>query len=333
MYFREFLKQNFCEENLHFWVDYRNMLYHHQHHQRTNNNSSSSTTTSSDKESTTNGNNTSSSSSSSTTTDYNRILSECYAMYVTYLAPQATMELNIDHTLHQDIIRFVAESFKVVNSNSSTSTSTGTSNLTSSASTSQITDKRPQQSLPFFYTPTHPSQEQQTIIMVTGHRSQCLKTILTMYERVHDQICRIMAEDSLPRFLKSPRYVQWQQRQREKQQELEQQQQMDQASSSSLSSENLTTSTSSDALSPSPMDSSNNNTKEYDETTTTKHDKKKGAGKQSNNNGTRGKEALHNDDEENTDALHKELDRLTLTGVATTATTTTTPVTRPQPKA
>ncbi|CAO3594547.1 unnamed protein product [Absidia cylindrospora] len=342
MYFREFLKQNFCEENLHFWVDYRNMLYHHHQQQKTSN-SSTTTTSSSEKETSTNSN--SSSTSSSTTTDYNRILSECYAMYVTYIAPQATMELNIDHSLHQDIIKFVEEAFKVVNSNSSSSNTSNNNNngISSSSSssnnnnnnTNHITEKRPQQSLPFFYTPTHPSQEQQTIIMVTGHRSQCLKTLLAMYERVHDQICRIMAEDSLPRFLKAPRYVQWQQRQRERQQELEEQQQMDQAlSDRKNSSSSVNDSMSSDCPPPTNHSSiiSSSTTTNDDEATTIKN----------------GKKSMNKDDnDENTNALHKELDRLTLTGVATTATTTTTttttgnlsstptgttPMTRPQPE-
>ncbi|ORZ25948.1 hypothetical protein BCR42DRAFT_486028 [Absidia repens] len=315
MYFREFLKQNFCEENLHFWVDYRNMLYHHHQQQKTSN--SSTTTSSSDKETSTNSN--SSTTSSSTTTDYNRILSECYAMYVTYIAPQATMELNIDHSLHQDVIKFVEEAFKVVNTNnssSSTNNNSGSSSSSGNNNVNHIAEKRPQQSLPFFYTPTHPSQEQQTIIMVTGHRSQCLKTLLAMYERVHDQICRIMAEDSLPRFLKSPRYVQWQQRQRERQQELEQQQQMDQAlSERKYSSSSVNDSTPSDC--PSPTNQSSITSSD-----TTKNDDEKKNGKNPMNK---------DDNDENTDALHKELDRLTLTGVATTATTTTTTTTTSNP--
>ncbi|KAI8332038.1 hypothetical protein BC941DRAFT_437313 [Chlamydoabsidia padenii] len=255
MYFREFLKQNFCEENLHFWVDYRNMLYHHQHQHKTSNSSTTCNMTTTEKETT---------NTTTSSTDYNRILSECYAIYVTYLAPQATMELNIDHTLHQDILRFVEETFKVLLSDNDT-----------------IIDhqkRHPYQPLPFFYTPTHPTQEQQTIIMVNGHRSQCLKILLAMYERVHDQVCRIMAEDSLPRFLKSPRYVEWQERQKKRQEmELLAQQEEEQLQQDRSSF---------------PKD--------------------------------RVVDDLKHDDGYDSDVLNKELDRLTLTGVATTKTTTTT---------
>lgn len=280
MYFREFLKQNFCQENLHFWVDYRNMLYHHHHHQQQQ---QQSTSTSTDN-------------LTSSSTDYNRILSECYAMYVTYLAPQAIMELNIDHSLHQDILRFVGETFKVLPSSSD---SHPTSNIIE-----QHQKRHPHhQPLPFFYTPAHPTQEQQTIIMVSGQRTQCLKTLLAMYDRVHDQVCRIMAEDSLPRFLKSPRYVQWQQRQKERQEMelLEQQQQEDdddeedeQATEAEQKSRKASSSSTRSALAKSDL-------------------RKQQLG-----------DLDDNDDGYDSDTLKKELDRLTLTGVATTTTTTTT---------
>jgi hypothetical protein len=274
MYFREFLKQNFCQENLHFWVDYRNMLYHHHHHQQNTNNGAATSTDN----------------LTSSSTDYNRILSECYAMYVTYLAPQATMELNIDHSLHQDILRFVGETFKVLPSSSD---SHPTSNIIE-----QHQKRHPhQQPLPFFYTPAHPTQEQQTIIMVSGQRTQCLKTLLAMYDRVHDQVCRTMAEDSLPRFLKSPRYIQWQQRQKERQEMelLEQQQQEEDEQAASPQHKDRKQSSSSTRSTPATSDLL--------------------------------KQQLGDENDDGYDSdntLKKELDRLTLTGVATTTTTTTT---------
>lgn len=291
MYFREFLKQNYSEENLHFWVDYRNMLQHYELQQK--------------KE--------------------NRILSECYAIYVTYLAPDASKELNIDHTLHQDITSFIQLAFNVhrnhggngnnSNNNNQASSSftsitennNNSNNNTQTNNTSNIMQPH-QQHLPFFYTPTHPSQEQQTIIVVNGNRTQCLRALLQMYDRVHDQVCKNMAEDSLPRFLKSPRYLEWQQRQ----------QQLKTISESP----NPSKSTSSGHSSHGSHNTNKNkiNTKTFDANDDEEdllHDDEDDEKKQQH--------VLmdgDNDDEETKSTL-EELEKLTLTGITTTTTTTT----------
>ncbi|KAI8099197.1 uncharacterized protein BX664DRAFT_320632 [Halteromyces radiatus] len=316
MYFREFLKQNFCEENLNFWVDYRNMLYHHQQHQQqksTNSKNNNSIDSShSDKITMEN--------SSNNIMDYNRVLSECYAIYVTYLAPQSTMELNIDHNLHQDILRFVADTFKVLlnNGHGNTMNNSGNNNNNNNSNSGVSSHHHhhhhhhlpPQQSLPFFYTPTHPSQEQQTIIMVHGNRSQCLKTLLAKYERVHDQVCRTMAEDSLPRFLKSSRYLQWQQRQKELQ-DLGQQEIEDYNQNRKESLVSIDDSFYDDALDGADqiMDTTKYSMEMEGKDTFSHQDKEKVSN-------------MHHMDEDT--SLQKELDRLTVTGVATMTTTTTT---------
>ncbi|CAO3651713.1 unnamed protein product [Cunninghamella echinulata] len=298
MYFREFLKQNYSEENLHFWVDYKNMLQHYELQQK--------------KE--------------------NRILSECYAMYVTYLAPDASKELNIDHSLHQDITSFIQLAFNIhrnhgsnSNNNSNSNSNNNNNNNQASSSSTSINENNNntqtnntsnimqphQQHLPFFYTPTHPSQEQQTIILVNGNRTQCLRTLLQMYDRVHDQICKNMAEDSLPRFLKSPRYLEWQQKQ-----------QLKTIPESPNPSKSTSSGHSHSSHGSHNVNKNKINTKTFDANDDEEdllHDDDDEENEKKKQQTMMGDD---NDDDETKSTL-EELENLTLTGITTTTTTTT----------
>lgn len=143
MYFRDFMKANFCEENINFWVDYYNLRkksYNGRTHQ-------------------------------------NDLLSDAYAIYDNYLSANARSEVNIDHALRQEIIRLVEATFSVV---------AGTA-----------TD------LPFA---ANTAVQTQTAVVVTGAGGPTLRSMLSLYDRVNDHICRIMAQDTVPRFVKTQKF-------------------------------------------------------------------------------------------------------------------------------
>ncbi|KAI9016554.1 hypothetical protein CLU79DRAFT_837606 [Phycomyces nitens] len=146
MYFRDFMKANFCEENINFWVDYYSLRKK----------------------------------ARSRRMIINELLTDCYTIYDTYLGMQAISEVNIDHGLRQEIISLVTTTFKVAPGSSL--------------------------DMPFLNIPIQP-----TLINVTvnGSSQQCLQMIMRMYDKVNDHICRLMAQDSVPRFVKSEKYRQF----------------------------------------------------------------------------------------------------------------------------
>ncbi|KAI7882244.1 hypothetical protein K492DRAFT_236163 [Lichtheimia hyalospora FSU 10163] len=78
IYFREYLKSTFCEENINYWVDYQAL--------RKRNREGA---------------------------NKKELGIECYRIYDRFLAPTAEEEVNIDHALHQEITHLVKHNFKV----------------------------------------------------------------------------------------------------------------------------------------------------------------------------------------------------------------------------
>ncbi|KAI8139438.1 hypothetical protein BJV82DRAFT_627234 [Fennellomyces sp. T-0311] len=150
MYFREFKKSHFCEENVNIWVDYYNIR---RKCKRGN-------------------------------VPTKEILRDAYALYDTYIAPDANLEVNIEHGLRQEIIVYVATHFTVY------------------ANDGQQTQPS---NVPFVVTALHHQQRQVTVI-VNGSTTQCLKGLLRMYDLVIQHICRIMAQDSVPKFIRTEKY-------------------------------------------------------------------------------------------------------------------------------
>lgn len=144
MYFRDFMKANFCEENINFWVDYYNLR-------------KKCRARASQKE----------------------LLSDSYAIYDTYLGPNAHSEVNIDHALRQEIIQLVSSNFSVVSG--------------------------PASDLPFATGGGLPTAAHTTVV-VNGSGTATLKALIRLYDRVNDHICRIMAQDTVPRFIRTQKY-------------------------------------------------------------------------------------------------------------------------------
>lgn len=156
MYFRDFLKSQYCEENVNIWVDFYTLR------KKCNKGGLSS----------------------------RELLRDGYSIYDTYLAPDAPSEVNINHGLKQEIIAFIASNFTVHhppgNNTDHQSTLTGGG-------------------VPFGANAFQPAGQQMTVI-VNGHATQCLRSLLKLYERVNEHICRTMAQDAIPRFIKTEKY-------------------------------------------------------------------------------------------------------------------------------
>lgn len=125
MYFRDYLKTNYCEENINFWVDFRT-LRRKCHAQA----------------------------------ETKELSMDIYTIYQSYLGPYAKSELNINHSLRSEIIQFVSSNYSIT----------------------------------------------MATVSVRDPADAIIEMTIQLYDRVNDQICRILAEDLVPRFSRTPKY-------------------------------------------------------------------------------------------------------------------------------
>lgn len=137
--FKDFLSANFCEENLDFWIDYTTL-------RRKCRNQSPAMPSQNQRD----------------------LLDDAYSLWKMYLAPHATSELNVDHTLRQEMDRLVT-----------TMESKGSIGHHLHSNTAHLHAATP---------------------------SQSLRMMLKWFDRVEEHILRLMASDSVPKFVKTPVY-------------------------------------------------------------------------------------------------------------------------------
>ncbi|KAI8646325.1 hypothetical protein BD408DRAFT_410562 [Parasitella parasitica] len=203
MYFRDFLRSNYSEENINFWVDHSKLLQNLKQSKKT----------------------------------VLEQLSECYSIYELYLGQNATADVNIDHTLHQEIIKYVTAVFFVTNSTTPVTAAAaaaaagggGATAANTATATAQPTPKYPyfiagptnHQTLAtnqpikaskassrlLLMPPEAGKTNKQRIITIRGiPPERCLIKLLKMFGRVNDHVCAMMAEDSVPKFIKTEKY-------------------------------------------------------------------------------------------------------------------------------
>lgn len=102
------------------------------------------------------------------------LLVEAYQIYSTYVAPGSTRELNIDHILRQEMDQFISSISTVVTS-------------------------------PFVNAPFQ-SSDNNTVVLTTGNPANSLRTLIRMLDKVDDHVYRLMAQDSVPKFIRSEIY-------------------------------------------------------------------------------------------------------------------------------
>ncbi|KAH9894166.1 regulator of G protein signaling domain-containing protein [Cubamyces lactineus] len=157
--FREFLRSNFCEENLSFYLDVQDFK------------KSFSTTSSAIAanppparagQKATPG-------QLAMERHHEALIQKAFVIYNTYLAPSSQSELNIDHGLRNELSAYLSE---VIQS---------------------LTGKTFQ---------GHVDLEQANQFNATQ-----LQTMIRLYERIQTHVFRLMATDSVPKFIKTPRFL------------------------------------------------------------------------------------------------------------------------------
>lgn len=137
--FRDFLGDNYCVENFDFWKDYDKFLMNYQR-QRSNGSA-----------------------------NHRQLLEDAYILWDMYLKPGTLRELNIDHTLREDMAEDILKMLTLVH--------------------------------------TYTSGKSKPVLVVsTQSPSESLLTVLNWFDKVNDQICKLMATDSIPRFIQTPEY-------------------------------------------------------------------------------------------------------------------------------
>lgn len=148
--FREFLRSNFCEENLSFWLDVQDF-------KRKFNITSSAVAVNPPPRS----GSRATPGQAAMERHHESLITTAFVIYNTYLAPSSTCELNIDHGLRNELVKYLED---VVTS------------LTGKAFAGKV---EPEQANAFNATQ--------------------LQTMIRLYERIQMHVFRLMATDSVPK--------------------------------------------------------------------------------------------------------------------------------------
>ncbi|GAC93090.1 hypothetical protein PHSY_000651 [Pseudozyma hubeiensis SY62] len=216
--FREFLRQNFCEENLSFWLDVQDFKrrFHttssavavqtpvKDHKGGVGRRLGRSVTGAANKDK----NEQDSQGLTAMEKHQQDLVSMAVVIYDTYLAPSSPCELNIDHNLRTELILYMNKVLAEAKVSSASIHS-----ASPSASTTQLNAGSVGSDAPHGYTGEGASIEERKAAVVSKrlrvplHASQ-LQVMVRLYERIQDYIFRLMATDSVPRFIKDARFIQ-----------------------------------------------------------------------------------------------------------------------------
>lgn len=154
--FREFLRCNFCEENLSFWLDVQDFK------RKFNITSSAAAVNPSRSARSTPG-------QVAMEQHHESLIHTAFQIYNKYLAPSSQCELNIDHGLRNELVKYLED---VV------TTLTGKS----------------------FQGRVEPEQ-------ANAFNATQLQTMIRLYERIQVHVFRLMATDSVPKFIKTSKFA------------------------------------------------------------------------------------------------------------------------------
>ncbi|KAG6864579.1 hypothetical protein C0991_008489 [Blastosporella zonata] len=156
--FREFLRSNFCEENLSFWLDVQDFK------RKFNITSSAAAATPSSRS-------TSRSTPGQVAMEkhHESLINTASAIYNTYLAPSSSCELNIDHNLRNEMTKYLED------------TVTGLGGKAFQG---------------------HIEPEQANAFNATQ-----LQKMIQLYARIQTHVFRLMATDSVPKYIKTPKFL------------------------------------------------------------------------------------------------------------------------------
>lgn len=148
--FREFLRSNFCEENLSFWVDVQDFK------RKFNITSSAMAVTPLSRPGVR-----STPGQAAMERHHESLINTAFVIYNTYLAPSSQCELNIDHGLRNELVKYLEDAV---------------TNLTGKTFQGRV---EPEQA--------------------TAFNATQLQTMIKLYERIQIHVFRLMATDSVPK--------------------------------------------------------------------------------------------------------------------------------------
>ncbi|KAG9317140.1 regulator of G protein signaling [Chiua virens] len=155
--FREFLKANFCEENLAFWMDVEDFK------RKFSITSSAQANVPSGRA----GKGTPG--QAAMEKHHESLIQTAFQIYNKYLAPSSQNELNIDHGLRLDLASYLSEVM---------------TNLNGKSFDGQVDASQ-----------------------ASAFNATQLQTLIKLYSRIQTHVLRLMAMDSLPKFIKTPRFI------------------------------------------------------------------------------------------------------------------------------
>ncbi|KAI8639874.1 hypothetical protein BD408DRAFT_484516 [Parasitella parasitica] len=212
MYFRQFLKSCFCEENINFWVDYNALIKKLGY-------------VSEDKEAIK-----PEELLSLPSKLCESLLVHCCSIYTNYFCPDnAPSELNIDHGLRYDIVQYMQATFTSIAYSSDEDSGNGkpvvadasnvpfgsisvsSHGILSSTTMSSFRRKKKRSNRNHGPATSSSCADDSMLVSVRegvqDSLQTCLYKILHLYDQANDHICRIMAQDSVPRFMKTQKYM------------------------------------------------------------------------------------------------------------------------------
>jgi len=155
--FRDFLKANFCEENLAFWLDVEDFKHKF------------SITSSAQANVPVNRGAKATPGQAAMEKHHESLIQTAFQIYNKYLAPSSQNELNIDHSLRLDLASYLGEVMTNLNGRS-------------------------------FDGQVDASQ-------ATAFNATQLQMLIKLYSRIQTHVLRLMAMDSLPKFIKTQRFM------------------------------------------------------------------------------------------------------------------------------
>ncbi|CCM04033.1 uncharacterized protein FIBRA_06190 [Fibroporia radiculosa] len=160
--FREFLRSNFCEENLSFYLDVLDFKRKFDVTSSANANSSAESSRSGSGSKATPG-------QLAMERHHEALIQMAFVIYNTYLAPSSQSELNIDHGLRNELSGYLND---VITS---------------------LTGKT--------------FQGRVELEQANAFNATQLQKMIGLYERIQTHVFRLMATDSVPKFIKTPRFL------------------------------------------------------------------------------------------------------------------------------
>lgn len=186
--FRDFLRANYCDENLAFWLDVNDFR------RRFSTTSSAVGASSKRKQA---------ASASAMEAHQQNLVAAALHIYNTYLAPLSPNELNIDHNLRADVVNYVNRSLAEVGVVTPAPGSGGVSVPVSAAATFGSGPAPPASVVsPTTSTTSSAAGAEGSEGAIPPLRATQVQTLLRQYERIQEHIFRLLATDQVPRFIR-----------------------------------------------------------------------------------------------------------------------------------